>query len=151
MKSSIIYIFFLAVVFILIWGLTALTLGSIRYSELIPPPSLKVVSPEQTYKDITWIDMEKVVFIDVRSPKEYNELHASGSINIPIADLYDKKDGEIPREGKDIYLICTSGRLAAVAYQYLQFHGFTNLKHVEGGVNNWAAKRLPTVTKEIKW
>jgi rhodanese-related sulfurtransferase len=100
---------------------------------------------------MTQSSSDNTLFIDVRSPKEYNELHAEGSINIPIADLYDKWKNELPREGKDIYLICTSGRLASVAYGYLQIHGFTNLKHIEGGVSNWVSEKQPTVSKKIRW
>lgn len=88
------------------------------------------------------------MFIDVRTPAEYTALHATTSENIPIQFLFDKWK-ELPREGKTIYLICSGGRLAGVAYGFLQLHGFTNIVHVSGGVQHWAEVGLPTVAKPV--
>jgi rhodanese-related sulfurtransferase len=145
-----IVLFFTLGVAVLIGWIVALLVEPIRYTQYLPPWQYEI-SPTKARAEMTQSSSDNTLFIDVRSPKEYNELHAEGSINIPIADLYDKWKNELPREGKDIYLICTSGRLASVAYGYLQIHGFTNLKHIEGGVSNWVSEKQPTVSKKIRW
>jgi rhodanese-related sulfurtransferase len=90
------------------------------------------------------------LFFDVRSLKEYNELHAADSKSVPIADLYNLWRSDIPRsKDTQVYLICTSGRLAAVAYDFLQFHGFTNIKHIKWGISNWITEDQPVVAKSI--
>ncbi len=82
------------------------------------------------------------IFIDVRSPNVYESAHAKGAINIPIENLYDEHY-TLPKSGKKIALICTTGRLAAIAYGYLQDWGFTNLVHIQGGLENWSYEGLP--------
>jgi len=82
------------------------------------------------------------LFVDVRSPNIYQSAHAKGSINIPIENLYDEHY-TLPHRGKKIVLICTTGRLASIAYGYLEDFGFTNLVHVEGGLENWTYEGLP--------
>jgi len=83
------------------------------------------------------------VFIDVRTADVYKSAHAAGAINIPIANLYTQHT-TLPKSGKKIALICTNGVLAAVAYGYLQYWGFTNLLHVTGGLQLWTSEGLPT-------
>ncbi len=85
---------------------------------------------------------DKYVFIDVRSESVYRAAHAKGSINQPIGTLYDGHK-LLPRSGKTIVLICSSGRLAGVAYGYLEHQGFQNLARIEGGVQAWVLQGLP--------
>ncbi len=85
---------------------------------------------------------DKYLFIDVRGAAIYDTAHAKGSINMPIGSFYDGHF-TLPKWGKTIVLICSSGRLAGVAYGYLQNAGFLNLRRVKGGVQQWALENLP--------
>ena len=89
-------------------------------------------------------DPSKYLFLDVRDAAVYSKAHAEGSINEPIANLYGDH-GVLPKHGKTIVLICSSGRLAGVAYGYLEHEGFLNVLRIDGGLNHWVQEGLPTV------
>ena len=122
----------------------------LRYHHVIPPPVVIEVTPTETYEFIK-ANPENYLFLDVRSLGEYNDLHASSSISFPIADMSeDKKRNTIPmsRE-KRVYLICTSGRLAKVAYRFLEHHGYRNIYHIDGGIQAWVTDGMPAVSKNL--
>ncbi len=115
---------------------------------LTPLKFITIISPVMNEQDpkVFYADYIKhpgdYIFIDVRSPSVYLSAHAKGAINIPIENLYDEHY-TLPKSGKKIALICTTGRLAAVAYGYLQYWGFNNLIHIDGGLENWTYEGLP--------
>lgn len=132
-----------------------LALRPLKYTEFISPV-IDDVSPKVVYNKLLNTPNDMVI-IDVRSEYEYNQAHAKGSINLPIHYFYDDTHG-LPNEkgvalpkntNKEIYLICTGGRLAGVAYSYLEHYGYRNIKRVEGGISNWNANGLPVITKSI--
>ena len=112
------------------------------------PPSMNEIDPAQLYSELSK-HPDDYIFVDVRSPTIYQSAHAKGAINIPIENLYDDHNA-LPRSGKKIALICTTGRLAAIAYGYLENQGFTNLVHVEGGMVNWTTEKLPVEGTNVK-
>ena len=120
-----------------------------RYNRLVPPPSVVEVEPADAYAYILE-NPEGVLFLDVRSLGEYQTLHASTSISFPIADMYEvAKRQTLPHTGKKIYLICTSGRLAGVAYRFLEHYGYTNIEHIDGGIQAWIDAGQPTIAKSL--
>lgn len=90
---------------------------------------------------------EQYLFVDVRTASMYQREHAVGAINIPIHDLYDDRFA-LPKRGKTIVLICGDGKLAGVAYGYLERYGFLNLARIEGGLAAWKGEGLPVVDNE---
>ena len=91
---------------------------------------------------------DKYLFLDVRDASSYNTAHAKGAVNQPIGTLYDLRN-VLPRSGKTIVLICSSGRLAGVAYGFLENQGFSNLLRIEGGTQQWAQEKLPLEGKNL--
>ena len=135
--------------------LITLSFRSIRYSDLVPPRIIDI-SPTEAYQNILR-NPEKYIVIDVRSGTEYRNAHASSSVNLPIHYFYDDTHGlanelkvPLPRNtDQEIYLLCTGGRLAGVAYSYLEHYGYRNIKRIEGGIANWAGQGLPVITQSI--
>jgi rhodanese-related sulfurtransferase len=140
--------------FILGIGLS-LSLRYIKYSEFVPTPIIEV-DPTVAYQNIL-DNPDKYILIDVRSNGEYTTAHASSSVNLPIHYMYDDTHGlknelgvPLPKNtDQEIYLLCTGGRLAGVAYSYLEHYGYRNIKRVEGGITNWAKQGLPVITKPL--
>jgi phage shock protein E len=85
---------------------------------------------------------EAYLFLDVRNESVYNTAHARGSLSQPIGTFFDGHRF-LPKAGKKIVLICSSGRLAGVAYGYLEHEGFLNLRRIDGGLQNWIVSGLP--------
>lgn len=107
------------------------------------PPAMHDVTPTEAYEMMSR-DPHKFIFVDVRLHNAYDAEHAIGAINLPIHDLYDDRLA-LPKKGQTIVLICGDGKLAGVAYGYLQDYGFTNLERIEGGLSAWKKAGLPTV------
>jgi rhodanese-related sulfurtransferase len=87
---------------------------------------------------------EKLIFIDVRTPAEFDRVHAHGVESIPLdalkpADLLSRINGsEMP-----IYVICQSGGRAAKACEQLSAAGISKVFSVEGGTIAWQTAGLP--------
>jgi|SRR3989338_2080242 len=124
----------------------AIYLTPLRNVALISP-SMNEVDPAEFYEDYNK-NPDDYIFIDVRSANIYHSAHAKGSINVPIENLYDEHY-LLPRHGKKIALICTTGRLASVAYGYLENWGFRNLILIKGGMQNWAGQGLPVEGENV--
>jgi rhodanese-related sulfurtransferase len=88
-----------------------------------------------------------VDLIDVRTPVEFREVHASGARNIPL-DSLDPNAVLAARNGsadEPLYVICRSGKRAGKAIQQFNELGFSNAINVEGGTQAWDVAGLPVV------
>jgi rhodanese-related sulfurtransferase len=126
----------------------ALVVPFLRYNKNLPPPKIDSQDPKVVYQYI--LDNPKgFQFIDVRSKGEYETLHATSSVSFPIADMYEPEKFKKLDYNKRIFVICTSGRLAGVAYRYLEHFGYRNIVHIDGGMQGWVSAGLPAVSKNI--
>ena len=85
--------------------------------------------------------------IDVRTPAEFQAVHASNARNIPLDRLDPDAmlgSGGIAKHDA-LYLICRSGSRASKAGERLTAAGFPNVVCVEGGTQAWVECGLPVV------
>lgn len=118
-------------------------LTPLKHKNIIEP-NINDITPENFYA-LYVENPDEYIFIDVRSPSQYGNLHAEGSINMPLHTLYDQRKN-LPKTGKTIVLICSGGRASGVGYSYLEHYGFLNLRRVEGGVEAWNSVGLPVIS-----
>jgi rhodanese-related sulfurtransferase len=85
--------------------------------------------------------MQDAVLLDVRTPEEYSQLHAVGSILFEVTRL---DNGELPRYPADqkIYVYCRSGNRSARAVDTLRKAGFTDVIDI-GALADWQAAGGP--------
>ena len=130
-------------IFILGAAITSFLIYStpLRYTDKIEPKIHDIESKEfyEAYK----INPDGYIFIDVRSEDSYKKTHALNSLSVPLHTLYDDRH-ILPKEGKEIVLICSGGRASGVAYSYLEHFGFKNISRIEGGIETWIENGLPT-------
>ncbi len=85
------------------------------------------------------LNTEKVVLVDVRTPKEFQQGNIKSSKNI---DFYDPKFtanfAEYNKE-KPIYIYCHSGGRSNKAAQKLEALGFKEIYDLKGGFSAWKA------------
>lgn len=67
----------------------------------------------------------ETAIVDVRIPEQFNENHAEGAINIPLAVIPEKLD--FFRNQKNTVVYCNSGRQAAQAVALLHKKGIKNV------------------------
>ncbi|QDT51595.1 Inner membrane protein YgaP [Symmachiella dynata] len=92
-------------------------------------------------------DQKKVELIDVRTPAEFRETHATIARNVPLDALNPEKlladrngSGDQP-----LYVICNSGNRSSKACEKLIHAGCENVVNVEGGTQAWEQANLPVV------
>jgi rhodanese-related sulfurtransferase len=78
---------------------------------------------------------EDFVFLDVRSPKEYEQVHLPKSTLIPLGALR-KRCSEIPRD-KEIVTYCAISLREYEASLILRAAGFKSVKVLDGGITMW--------------
>ncbi|WP_010177173.1 rhodanese-like domain-containing protein [Aquimarina agarilytica] len=82
---------------------------------------------------------KNVQFIDVRSPKEYNEGHIDDAINMNIAEVdnFIKQTQQLDKN-KPVYLYCYTGGRSGKASKILAKAGFTSIYDFTGGWKAWS-------------
>lgn len=88
-----------------------------------------------------------LVVIDVRTPAEFREVHASCAKNIPLDTLDPHVTIEHAgvKDDETIYMICHSGSRSSNACQAFHRAGFDNVVSIEGGTKAWEDAGLPVV------
>ena len=86
---------------------------------------------------------QKNIFLDVRSPAEFETAHIKGSYNIPLEELI-KHRKEISKINKNIILICRTGNRAKIALGHLNKEGIKNVEVMEGGITECNGKEMKT-------
>ena len=82
--------------------------------------------------------------LDVREPDEWNESHIPGATLIPLGQLASRVN-EVPQD-QEVVLVCRSGNRSAQGRDILLSAGFENATSMAGGINQWKAAGLETVS-----
>ena len=106
--------------------------------------SVMIISPRQL---VALCKNGQIDLIDVRSPVEFRELHATHARNVPLNRLDPVALMQARNDSKDepLYLICRSGSRGRQACEKFLAAGFPNVVNVEGGTLAWAECGLPVV------
>jgi len=84
------------------------------------------------------------ILLDVREPGEL-EISKIPAKLIPLAELITRYTELEEHKDDEIVVICRSGSRSAQACYYLQNKGFTNVKNLRGGINEWAREIDPSL------
>ena len=82
-----------------------------------------------------------VVILDVREQDELDAGHIPGALFIPMSEIQGRLS-EVPKD-KTVIVQCRSGNRSSQVTDYLQQQGFTNVRNMAGGINQWQAAGLP--------
>lgn len=88
---------------------------------------------------------EAIELIDVRTPAEYREVHATMARLVPL-DSLDPGQLRATRTlapDQPLYVICRSGNRGKMACDKLRAAGFSQIINVEGGTLAWEKAGLP--------
>lgn len=86
-----------------------------------------------------------VDLIDVRTPAEFREVHATAARNVPLSSFDPHKVAQ-QRNGnaqEPLYVMCRTGSRASRACQQFADAGYADVVNVEGGTEAWVAAGLP--------
>jgi len=82
--------------------------------------------------------------LDVRQPDEWTIVHIPGATLIPLDQLASRAN-ELPHD-QEIVVVCHSGNRSAQGRDILRGVGFTQVTSMAGGMVQWEAAGLPTVS-----
>lgn len=78
-----------------------------------------------------------VLFVDVRTPKEYAARRVPGAKLVPFEELETRYKREIPDSSGKVFVYCMSGERSRFACEFLGKMGYTNLYHIRDGMQGW--------------
>lgn len=79
---------------------------------------------------------ETALLVDVRDKQEYDLVHISGSICVPVDTIIDSNAEQFPDKNVTIVVYCQKGSRSLLAYNFLLEQGYTNV-YTLGGIDNW--------------
>ena len=101
------------------------------------------ITPREV-KDLLARD-DKVLFVDVREPWEYQTTHIEGSVLIPL--------GQIPsnlarlENAEQLVLFCHHGIRSLDAAAWLRSQGVEGARSMTGGIERWSTEIDPSVPR----
>ena len=106
------------------------SVGAMRRSK-----EVQVIFPDEL-KDYMAANQEGTyTLLDVRQPHEYEEAHLPGARLVPLPRLADSL-GQIDSR-KPTIVYCAVGGRSSMAAQMLMHQGFTEVMHLQGGIDAW--------------
>jgi len=83
------------------------------------------------------LELEEVQLVDVRTPKEHDEIHIVNSQNIDfMSPTFDDDISKLDKK-KPVILYCKSGRRSAKCAKKMKDAGFEKIYDLDGGISKW--------------
>ena len=86
------------------------------------------------------------LYVDVRTPLEFETIHIPEARNVPLPDLHKFLD-ELKNlsQERPILLVCRTQNRVKIAYEYLINNGLTNCEILDGGITTWVDHGNPVI------
>lgn len=72
--------------------------------------------------------------IDVRGEDEYAQNHLPGALNLPLHELSERVETDLPDKDAALVCYCNGGNRGALAADALRQRGFSNVVNLGGGL-----------------
>jgi rhodanese-related sulfurtransferase len=89
-----------------------------------------------------------VTLIDIRESPEHRTGVAQGAVLLPMSELASKLNLIPQTPDKPVLLICNTQNRSKATLTELKKRGYQNIRYVEGGMSQWAAKGWPLVAPQ---
>ena len=88
-----------------------------------------------------------IQLVDVREPQELEIASIEGFVNLPLSEFVEWGD-QVPtllNPHAETLVLCHHGIRSAQMCQWLLAQGFTNVKNISGGIDNYSRLVDPTI------
>lgn len=89
------------------------------------------------------INRQRAVVVDVRDAEEFAAGHATGSRNVPLAQLEAKLPAAVKNKTLPVLIMCATGARAQRAVAIAKTLGYEQAQAVAGGLKGWKDANLP--------
>ncbi|MBT8320843.1 MAG: rhodanese-like domain-containing protein [Eudoraea sp.] len=87
--------------------------------------------------ELTSVDLENAVLLDVRTPEEFAEGHLEGAVNMDWYQANFAKQLEAIGKGDKVYVYCKKGGRSAEAANLMDSLGYKKVVDLAGGYDAW--------------
>lgn len=94
---------------------------------------------------VNLINRNHALVLDVREATEFSTGHIVDAKNIPLNALPERLNELKKYKDKPILVHCQRGMRGAKACEILRKAEFTQINHLQGGIEGWATAKLPLV------
>lgn len=94
---------------------------------------------------VALINRQHAVVLDVRGDAEFASGHIVDAKHIPLDTLTERLNELKKYQNKPILVNCQRGARTMKACDVLRKAGFTQVHHLQGGLNAWVEAKLPMV------
>jgi rhodanese-related sulfurtransferase len=127
-----------------IWVL-AISVGVLMLGCSEPINSADRVTLEQARADH---EAGKVMLVDIRETREHKTGVVAGAVLLPMSELPQKQSLLPKNPDQEVLLICNTQNRSKATLQKLKEQGYQNIRYVDGGMSQWAAKGWPMVAPQ---
>ena len=113
------------------------------YSDLLREARAQVPSIGTLEADALRTTAPDVTLIDVREESEWDQGHIPGALHIPKSFVEQRIEAAVPDRDQPVILYCAGGVRSLFAGQALQELGYTNVRSMAGGFQDWKSGGLP--------
>jgi rhodanese-related sulfurtransferase len=89
------------------------------------------------------IEKKNAVVLDVRTPKEFDESHIIGAINIDYKNENFREEVQKLDKGKKYFIYCRSGKRSANSRKIMNELGIKKVYDLNGGIIAWKKQEYP--------
>ena len=94
-------------------------------SEMRESDAYHSITAEEAYRMIS--ELDSYIILDVRTESEYAKKHIPGAISIPLGQIKDRAESELPDKDAMIFVHCKSGGRSTMASKELFKMGYNNI------------------------
>lgn len=106
----------------------------------------KMEVPELTPQEVERLARAgKVKLVDVREGEEWRASHIPNAVHLPRAFLEMQAESVLPDKESPVVLYCGGGNRSALAAATLKQLGYSNVRHMSGGISSWRQAGLELV------
>lgn len=84
----------------------------------------------------------EIKVIDVRTRDEFREGQIPGAKNLDVTADDFEEQADLLSKSQEIMVVCAAGTRSAKAVEILKKKGFKKIYEIEGGMDEWKAKRM---------
>jgi rhodanese-related sulfurtransferase len=112
------------------------------YAELLREARVQVPQITALEADKARVDEPDLAIVDVREDSEWEQGHIPGAIHISKSYVEQEIEGAVSDRDAPVILYCAGGVRSLFAGQALQALGYTNVRSMTGGFQDWKSKGL---------